>query len=362
MSIKRDHYDVLEVSKTATADEIKKAYRKMAILYHPDKNPDNKEAEEMFKDCAIAYEVLSDEIKRERYDKWGHDSTRVGNEQKDMSITDIFEEFGDIFDSLGSQTFGGQKNKKKFIQGDDVRIKVELSLEEVMNGGEKEIRYKKLVSCKSCHGTGAEGNKHTSYEYCPDCKGEGKIRKNIHSILGSAITKVPCPKCNAEGKLITVPCKKCNGEGITEGEARTTIEITKGTVAGDKHVVESLGDIGARNGESGNLIITFKDKSHELFIRDENDLIYDLRLSIPELILGTTVPVPTLDGDQEELKIEKGTQTGKTIVLMEKGLVLKGENKRGNQIVVVNAYIPQAVTNEEIEMATKLSKSVNFKK
>lgn len=361
MAVKRDYYSILEVDKKASKEEIKKSYKRLAVLFHPDKNPDNPDAEEMFKELAEAYGVLSDDVKRDRYDQYGHDAVRSGQPAKDMDIKDIVEEFSDIFSTVGNSTFGGIRERKQYTKGEDVRIKVELSIEEVLKGGEKEIDYRKLVVCKPCKGTGAEGNKHSSYVYCEKCKGEGKIQQNVRSILGNAVVPVICTVCNGEGKKIITSCPKCNGDGVVEGDAQVTVDIKKGTLEGAKTVVENAGDVGIRGGDHGNLIITFKDKANKTFVRSDENLIFDLRLSIFDLIYGTKTEVITIDGDSEKIEIHKGTQTGKNIVLKEKGLpIADTPSRRGDQIVVINAYIPQELNEREEEIITELSKSENF--
>jgi molecular chaperone DnaJ len=361
MTIKRDYYSILEVDKKASKEEIKKSYKRLAVLFHPDKNPDNPEAEAMFKELAEAYGVLSDDLKRDRYDQFGHDSVRSGQSEKNMDIKDIIEEFSDIFSTVGNSSFGGIRERKQYTKGEDVRIKVELTIDEVLNGGEKEIDYRKLVVCTPCKGTGAEGNKHSSYAYCEKCKGDGKIKQNVRSVLGNAVVPVICIACNGEGKKIIVNCPKCKGDGVVEGDAQVTVQIKKGTQEGTKEVVQNAGDIGIRGGDHGNLLITYKDKAHPIFVRNQDNLILDLRLSISDLINGTTTNVVTIDGDQETIEIRKGTQTGKNIILREKGLPISDTpSKRGDQIVVVNAWIPQELTDYDVVLVDQISMSKNF--
>jgi molecular chaperone DnaJ len=366
---KRDYYEVLGVEKTATADEIKKAYKKKAIQYHPDRNPDNKEAEEKFKEAAEAYGVLSDPDKRSKYDQFGFDglnSTGGGSGfGGGMSMDDIFSMFGDIFSGGGFGGFGGfgggqsrsRSGERKF-KGADVRIKVSLTLQEISTGVTKKFKIKKLVPCTHCNGTGAENGSGT--ETCPDCNGTGTIIKTQQSIFGMMQTQAVCPRCNGEGKIIKNRCPHCSGDGVVYGEELVEVKIPAGVADGMQLVVEGKGNAGKHNGYPGNLLIVIEEQEHKDLIRDENDLIYNLLLTVPQAILGGTVEVPTIDG-AVKLKIEPGTQPGKVLRLRDKGLPILHSNRKGDMLVNVSVYIPESLSKEEKAAIEKFSSSDSFK-
>lgn len=366
---KRDYYEVLGVAKTATADEIKKAYKKKAIQYHPDRNPDNKEAEEKFKEAAEAYGVLSDPDKRSKYDQFGFDGLNAtgggGGFSGGMSMDDIFSMFGDIFSGGGFGGFGGfgggqsraRSGERKF-KGSDVRIKVSLTLQEISTGVTKKFKIKKLVPCTHCNGTGAENGSGT--ETCPDCNGTGTIIKTQQSIFGMMQTQTVCPRCNGEGKIIKNRCPHCSGDGVVYGEELVEVNIPAGVADGMQLVVEGKGNAGKHNGYSGNLLIIIEEQQHKDLIRDENDLIYNLLLTVPQAILGGTVEIPTIDG-AVKLKIEPGTQPGKVLRLRDKGLPILHSNRKGDMLVNVSVYIPESLSKEEKAAIEKFSSSDSFK-
>ena len=313
MAEKRDYYEILEVTKTATADEIKKAYRKKAIQYHPDKNPGDKEAEEKFKEAAEAYDVLSNPEKRSRYDQFGHAgvSGAAGNGGpfggfggEGMSMDDIFSMFGDIFGGRGggfgggfggfSGFGGGGGSQQRRYRGSDLRVKVKLTLKEISTGVEKKFKLKKYVPCDQCHGTGAEGD--GGSETCPTCKGSGSVIRNQQTILGTMQTRVTCSTCGGEGKIIKNKCKKCGGDGIVYGEEVVTVKIPAGVAEGMQLSMGGKGNAGKHNGVAGDLLILVEEETHQDLIRDENDLIYNLLLSFPTAALGGAVEIPTIDG------------------------------------------------------------------
>ena len=306
MAEKRDYYEILEVTKTATADEIKKAYRKKAIQYHPDKNPGDKEAEEKFKEAAEAYDVLSNPEKRSRYDQFGHAgvSGAAGNGGpfggfggEGMSMDDIFSMFGDIFGGRGggfgggfggfSGFGGGGGSQQRRYRGSDLRVKVKLTLKEISTGVEKKFKLKKYVPCDQCHGTGAEGD--GGSETCPTCKGSGSVIRNQQTILGTMQTRVTCSTCGGEGKIIKNKCKKCGGDGIVYGEEVVTVKIPAGVAEGMQLSMGGKGNAGKHNGVAGDLLILVEEETHQDLIRDENDLIYNLLLSFPTAALGGAV-------------------------------------------------------------------------
>lgn len=373
---KRDYYEVLEVSKTATADEIKKAYRKKAIQYHPDKNPGNKEAEDKFKEAAEAYGVLSDPDKRAKYDQFGFEGLNAGSgfggggfSGQGMSMDDIFSMFGDIFGNGGGfggggfSGFGGfggrsssRSGERKF-KGADVRIKVSLTLEEISTGVTKKFKVKKLVPCTHCKGTGAENGSGT--QTCPDCQGTGTVTRTQQSIFGMMQTQTVCPRCGGEGKIIKNRCPHCNGDGVVYGEEVVEVKIPAGVADGMQLVVENKGNAGKHNGYPGSLLIVIEEIPHKDLIRDENDLVYNLLLSIPQATLGGAIEIPTLDG-AVKLKIEPGTQPGKVLRLRDKGLPILRSNRRGDMLVNVSVYIPESLSKEEKMSMEKFSSSDHF--
>ncbi len=368
---KRDYYEVLGVDKSASADEIKKAYRKKAIQYHPDKNPGDKEAEEKFKEAAEAYEVLSNPDKRARYDQFGHEGMSGAGGFGDgfgggqgMSMDDIFSMFGDIFGGHGGfggfSGFGGggsSQAQRKF-RGSDLRVKVKLSLKDIANGTTKKFKLKKYVPCSHCHGTGAEGNSGT--ETCPTCKGSGHILRTQQSIFGMMQTQTVCPQCNGEGKIIKNKCKECGGEGIVYGEEVVEVKIPAGVAEGMQLSMSGKGNAGRHNGIPGDLLIQIEEEPHPELIRDENDLVYNLLLSIPMAALGSTVEIPTIDG-KAKVKIEPGTQPGKVLRLRGKGLPNVNGYGNGDLLVNVSVYIPETLSKDEKNALEKMQDSENFK-
>lgn len=373
---KRDYYEVLGVEKTASEAEIKKAYRKKAIQYHPDKNPGNKEAEEKFKEAAEAYEVLSNQDKRARYDQFGHagvDGAAGGGYGgfggQGMSMDDIFSMFGDIFGGHGGGFggfggFGGggaQQRQRKF-RGADLRVKAKLTLKEISEGTEKKFKVKKYVTCNHCHGSGAEGNSGT--ETCPTCHGTGSVTRTQQSIFGMMQTQSVCPQCNGEGKIIKNKCKECNGEGVVYGDEVVTVKIPAGVAEGMQVTINGKGNAGKHNGVAGDLLVLIEEEKHPELIRDESDLIYNLLLSVPQAALGSTVEIPTIDG-KAKIKIDAGTQPGKVLRLRGKGLPNINSygysTGTGDLLVNVSVYIPETLTKEERQALEKWQESESFK-
>ena len=368
---KRDYYEVLGVEKNATADEIKKAYRKKAIQYHPDRNPGDKEAEEKFKEAAEAYDVLSNPDKRARYDQFGHAgmSGAAGNGGPfggfggGMSMDDIFSMFGDIFGGHGGfggfSGFGGGGGgaQQRRYRGSDLRVKVKLTLKEISTGVEKKFKLKKYVPCPHCHGSGAEGD--GGMETCPTCKGTGSVIRNQQTILGTMQTRTTCPTCGGEGHIIKNKCKECGGEGIVYGEEIVTVKIPKGVAEGMQLSMSGKGNAGKHNGVPGDLLILVEEEPDKELIRDENDLIYNLLLSFPAAALGGTVEIPTIDG-KVKVKIEPGTQPGKVLRLRNKGLPSVNGYGTGDLLVNVSVYVPETLSKDEKKVLEEMKESDNF--
>ena len=366
---KRDYYDVLGVSRGADADEIKKAYRKMAIKYHPDKNPGDKQAEENFKEAAEAYEVLSNAEKKARYDQFGHAANAHsasgggGYGGAGMNMEDIFSQFGDIFGggSPFDGFFGGGRQGgggRRVQRGSNLRIKVRLTLEEIANGTEKKIKVNKQVSCKTCDGTGAKDR--TSVQTCKTCGGAGAVRRVTNTILGQMQTTSTCPTCNGEGTIITAKCTTCHGEGVTRDEETISINIPAGVSEGMQLSMSGKGNAAPRGGVPGDLIILIEEIPHETLKRDGNNVIYDLHISFIDAALGTSVEIPTIDG-KAKIKIDPGTQGGKILRLKAKGVPEVNSYHRGDQLVHINIWTPKALSREERELLEQLQGSPNFK-
>lgn len=366
MAGKRDYYEVLEVPRNASAEEIKKAYRKKAIQYHPDKNPGDKASEEKFKEAAEAYEVLSDENKRARYDQFGHagvgSSASSGFGGGGMSMDDIFSQFGDIFGGHfgrfgGFGGFGSSQRGRRVNRGSDLRVKVKLTLKEILNGVEKKIKVKKYVSCSHCDGNGSENG--NSVSTCTTCNGSGVVTRVANTILGQMQTSSTCPTCNGDGKTITKKCSNCNGEGIVREEEVISIKIPAGVAEGMQLSMSGKGNAARRGGVNGDLLIVIEEEEDPNLIRDENDVIYNLFLSFPTAALGGTVEVPTIDGIAK-VKIDPGTQPGKVLRLRNKGLPTVNGYGKGDQLIHVNVYVPENLSAKERKQMEEFEKSESF--
>ena len=368
---KRDYYEVLKIDKSATEAEIKKAYRQKAIKYHPDKNPDNKEAEEKFKEAAEAYEVLSNPEKKARYDKYGHTGTGGfgggnGYSGGGMSMDDIFSNFGDIFESAFGGGFGGNpfssnssgRRSRRVNKGSNLRIKVKLSLEEILNGVEKKIKVNKYIACKTCKGTGAKDANAT--RTCSACGGQGHVTHVTNTFLGQMQTQSVCPQCGGEGKTITDKCTTCFGNGIVKGEEVITINIPAGVMEGMQLSMREKGNAAARDGIPGDLIIIVEELPHPELVRDGINLLYEHYISFPDAAIGTNIEVPTIEG-KARVKIEPGTQSGKVLRLKNKGLPEINSHSKGDLLININVWTPKNLSKEEKEMMEKLSSSENFK-
>ena len=361
---KRDYYDILDVTQSSSKEDIKKAYRKQALKYHPDKNPGDKNAEEKFKEAAEAYEVLSDDDKRARYDRFGHAGLGGpgggGFGGQGMTIEDIFSSFGDIFgDAFGGfGGFGGGRRTSRAVRkGSNLRVKVKLDLQEIAGGAEKKIKVNKYVSCSSCDGTGAEGG--SSYSTCSTCNGNGQVTRVSNTFLGQMQTVTTCPTCGGEGKNITHKCTSCYGEGIIKEEEVIPISIPAGVAEGMQMTVSGKGNAARRGGINGDLLVMIQEEPHPELIRDGNDLLYNLHISIPQASLGSAVEIPTVES-KVKIKIEPGTQPGKILRLRNKGIPDVNGYKRGDLLVSINVWIPKNLSKEEQRLIEKLGDSPNF--
>jgi molecular chaperone DnaJ len=359
---KRDYYEILEVSKTATPEEIKKAYRKKAIQYHPDKNPGDKAAEEKFKEAAEAYEILSDANKRSRYDQFGHAGVggAGGFDGGGFSMEDIFARFGDLFGEGfghfgGFGGFGGGGGRTS--RGSDLRLKVKLTLKEISTGVEKKLKVNKYVTCSHCKGTGADGEQaHTT---CSTCRGQGHVTRVVNSIFGQMQTSSVCPDCQGEGKIITKKCPHCYGEGIVRADDIITVNLPAGVMEGMQLTVRQKGNAARRGGINGDLLVVIEEEAHPELIRDQQDLIYNLLLTFPQAALGATLEVPTLDG-KAKINIEQGTQPGKVLRLKNKGLPSVNRYGMGDLLIHVAVYVPENLTKEQKEGLLKMGEAANF--
>ncbi|NQU53082.1 MAG: molecular chaperone DnaJ [Bacteroidetes bacterium] len=363
---KRDYYEVLEVGKNANPEEIKKAYRKKAIQFHPDKNPGDAASEDKFKEAAEAYEVLSNSEKKQRFDQFGHagmgGAAGGGFGGGFSDVEDIFSSFGDIFGGHfgGFGGFGGggrSRGGRRVSRGSDLRVKVKLNLKEVINGTEKKIKVKKYVACQPCSGTGAKDG--SSHSTCGTCRGSGQVTRITNTLLGQMQTASVCPTCQGDGKMITNKCHHCAGEGVIRDEEVISIQIPAGVGEGMQLNVSNKGNTGRRGGINGDLLVVITEEDHPELIRDNNNLIYNLFLSFTEITLGTTAEIPTVEG-KVKVKIEAGTQPEKILRLRGKGIPDVNGYGKGDLMVRVHVWIPKNLSNEEKRMLEKLQSSPGF--
>lgn len=364
---KRDYYEVLGVGKTASTDEIKKSYRKVAMQFHPDRNPGDKAAEEKFKEAAEAYEILSDADKKAQYDRYGHagmsGNGRGGYGGGGMNMDDIFSQFGDIFgDDLFGNFFGGGRGRggqrSRGVRGSNLRVKLKLTYEEIAKGVTKNIKVKKHVACNTCNGSGAKDK--GSVQTCQTCGGSGQVRKVQNTFLGQMQTVTTCPTCNGEGSTITAKCGTCKGEGRVYAEETVTIDIPAGVQEGMQLNISGKGNAGERGGPAGDLIILIEEEAHKELQREGLNVAYDLHISFPDAVFGTQVEVPTIDG-RAKIKIPAGTQGGKIFRLKGKGFPAVNSYEKGDQLIQVNVWVPQHLTSEEKTALEKFGHSANFK-
>lgn len=367
---KRDYYEILGVGKDADASAIKKAYRKVALKYHPDKNPGDKQAEEKFKEAAEAYSVLSDQDKKARYDRYGHAgvdpnmSGGGGFRGENMTMDDIFSTFSDIFGDSGSpfdSFFGGRGGggtRSRGQKGSNLRIKLKLSLSEISNGTNKKIKVRKQKTCDACNGSGAKDS--SSIKTCGTCNGSGYVRQVRNTFLGQMATTGVCPTCSGTGKTITDKCGVCKGDGRVHGEETISIDIPAGVSDGMQLSMSGKGNVGPNGGPAGDLLIHIEEEQHESLTREGNNLVYNLYLNFADAALGTSVEVPTIEG-QVKIKVPPGTQAGKIFRLREKGLPSVQSYGRGDQLIHVNIWTPKNISDQERKILEKLRDAENFK-
>jgi molecular chaperone DnaJ len=367
---KRDYYEVLGVTKSASTEEIKKAYRKVAMQYHPDRNPGDKAAEEKFKEAASAYEILSDADKKAKYDRYGHAAFSPGAgggggfSGGGMDMNDIFSQFGDVFgeDVFGSFFGGGggsrsRASRSRGQRGSNLRIKLKMNFEEIANGANKQVKVKKHVICTTCGGNGAKDK--NSVQTCGTCNGSGQVKRVTNTFLGQMQTVNTCPTCNGEGNTVTAKCTPCKGEGRVYGDETISIDIPAGVQDGMQLSMSGKGNAGERGGSPGDLIIMIEEESHESLHRDGLNVAYDLYITIPDAVFGTSVEVPTIDG-RAKIKIPPGTQSGKIFRLKGKGFPEVQGYAKGDQLINVNVWTPQQVSPEEKAELEKMQLSANF--
>jgi len=362
MATKRDYYEVLGVGRNATADEMKKAYRQLAIKYHPDKNPDDHKAEDKFKEAAEAYDVLSNPEKKARYDQFGHKGMNGngGPAGGGMNMEDIFSQFGDVFGGGGFEGFfggGGRGGRSGVRQGSNLRIKLKLSLEEAAQGVEKKIKVKRNTGCKTCNGTGAKNG--SALNTCSNCNGSGQVRRVTNTILGQMMSTSTCPVCQGEGKIVKEKCGTCHGEGVTPEEEVITIKVPAGVADGMQLSMSGKGNMPPRGGMAGDLIILIEEEEHPTLKREGINIVYDLHINFVDATLGTNVEVPTIGG-QVKIKIDAGTQSGKILRLKDKGIKDLNSYQKGDQLIYVNVWTPKQVSPQEKEALELLRNSPNF--
>ena len=368
MATKRDFYEILGVSKSATADEIKKAYRKVAMQFHPDRNPGDKEAEEKFKEAAEAYEILSDADKKAQYDRFGHAAFSQGRggggHPGGMNMDDIFSQFGDIFgDDVFGSFFGGGRGggrtqtRGRGARGSDLRVKLKLNFEEIAKGASKTIKVKKYVTCNTCSGNGAKDS--GSIQTCGTCQGSGQVRRVQSTFLGQMQTVSTCPTCNGAGTSITSKCGSCKGDGRVFGEETVTLNIPAGVQEGMELRMEGKGNAGERSGMPGDLRVLIEEEQHAELHRDGLNVAFELHITFPDAVFGTEVMVPTIDG-KAKIKIPAGTQSGKIFRLKGKGFPSVQSYEKGDQLIHVNIWTPQHVDSDERKALEKMAASPNF--
>ncbi len=355
---KRDYYEILGVTKGASQEEIKKAYRQNAMKYHPDRNPGDKEAEEKFKEAAEAYEVLNDPSKRERYDRFGHEGLKGGMGGFggfDFDLSDALRTFMEGFGGFGGfgDFFGGSSRRSGPERGNDLQMRLKLSLKEVASGIEKKIRIKRMVKCQACGGSGAKSSH--AVKTCSVCHGTGQIRQVSRSLLGQFVNITPCRTCGGEGKVISDPCKHCNGTGRVKGETTIKVNIPAGVASGNYLTLRNEGDVGPKGGPSGDVFVFIEEEEDKLFERHGDDILYHLPISMPQAVLGDEVEIPTLTG-KARLHIDPGVQSGKIFRMRGRGISHLHGHGKGDQLVQITVWTPTKTSKEVKELFKKLAK------
>ena len=366
---KRDYYEVLGVNRSATPEQIKKAYRQMALKYHPDRNSGNKEAEEKFKEAAEAYEVLGDVDKRRRYDQFGHEGVRGSAGFREFTdINDVFSAFGDIFggamgggifeEVFGAGTRGGRRSgPRRGSPGSDLKVKLKLTLEEIATGVEKKIKIRRQKTCDTCKGSGARAE--SSRATCPHCNGTGEIRQVSRSMFGQFVNIAACVNCGGEGTIIRELCQTCRGEGRVQGETTIKVNVPAGVSEGNYIPLQGQGNAGRRSGPAGDLIVVIEEVPHDHFRREGDNIIYDLLISFPMAVLGGSIEIPTLTG-RAKLTIDPGTPSGRLLRMRGRGITHLNGYGHGDQLVRVNVWVPEKLSPEEKELLRKLGKGQNI--
>jgi molecular chaperone DnaJ len=361
---KRDYYEILGVQRSASPEEIKKAYRKLALQYHPDRNPGKKEAEEKFKEAAEAYEVLGDPQKRQRYDQFGHEGMRGTDFRPFTDVNDVFSTFSDIFGggfggSIFEEMFGGQTRQRRGggatgTPGSDLKIRLALTMEEIATGVEKKLKVRKLKVCDECRGTGARSS--SSVVTCPQCQGTGEVRQVSRSVFGQFVNIAPCQNCGGEGRVVREPCLTCSGDGRVHGESTIKVSIPPGVSEGNYIPLRGEGNAGKRGGQAGDIIVVIEEEPHKVFIRNGDDVILDVLVSFTEAALGADVEVPTLTG-RAKLHIDAGTQSGRILRMRDKGIPHLNHHGRGDQLVRVNVWVPTSLSSQDRTLLKQLASS-----
>jgi len=368
---KRDYYEILEVERTATEDEIKTAYRKLALKYHPDRNPGDEAAEDKFKEATEAYEVLKDPQKRQTYDQFGHAGLGqgagfggFGGGFGGFDLSDALRAFmrdfgagGSIFDEMFGMG-GASGRRQRRARGEDLRLRIELTLEEIATGVEKSIKVKRMVHCDACGGSGVAAG--SSRATCPQCKGAGQVRRVTRTFLGTIQQVTTCDRCRGSGEIIANPCSVCHGEGRIRGSSTVKLKIPPGITSGNYMTVENMGNVAPHNGQAGDLIAVFEEKEHDIFTRHGDDILCELPVSFTKAALGGTITVPTLN-ETAELKIPAGTQPGKLLRLRGKGIPHLHRNGRGDQLVRVIVWVPTKLSASDKKLLESLEGSESFK-